>query len=236
MTKLHINEAGVHKINYFYTSDICPNAEKGAADGVNILLIDVKQKDEGKVKGGPCLAKCGKSHNLSEQLYHPERYKRKFCTFYPNNIQNCEYGDYCSFAHNEYDIAVDLLHNYEYDEDFYMFFYKTIWCPFNLNQHDKSLCVYSHNWQDYRRKPQEFLYDAQSCTNWNSNEFILEYEDGCKDGMACGYSHGWKESEYHPLNYKNRPCANIKNCNRGRDCPYYHGQKDKRFANNFIYN
>jgi len=34
-----------------------------------------------------------------------------------------------------------------------MFYYKTEFCPFNLTEHDKSKCVYAHNLQDYRRKP-----------------------------------------------------------------------------------
>lgn len=87
-----------------------------------------------------------RSHNRVEQLYRPDKYKTKFCSYYPNNIEKCEYGAYCSFAHSESDIVIDLIHNYEYDLEFYLFHYKTVWCPFNLAKHEKSLCVYAHNW------------------------------------------------------------------------------------------
>ena len=32
-------------------------------------------------------------------------------------------------------------------------------CPYNFTEHDKSYCVYAHNWQDYRRKPHIYNYD-----------------------------------------------------------------------------
>lgn len=62
-------------------------------------------------------------------------------------------GDFCSFAHHEFDIKAELIHNLEFDQDFYLFYYKTIWCPFNYINHDRAICVYAHNWQDFRRKP-----------------------------------------------------------------------------------
>ena len=101
---------------------------------------------------------CQKSHNRVEQLYRADKYKTKFCSFYPNYLEKCEYGIFCSFAHNENDILVELIHNLVYDDDFFMFKYKTVWCPFNLTQHDKSLCVYAHNWQYYRRSPHIYHY------------------------------------------------------------------------------
>lgn len=52
-----------------------------------------------------------------------------------------------------------MIHNYAEDDDFYMFYYKTEFCPFNLTEHDKSKCVYAHNWQDYRRKPDLYPYE-----------------------------------------------------------------------------
>ena len=85
-------------------------------------------------------------------------FKTKFCSHYPNSIDKCEYGIYCSFAHSESDIMIELIHNYEFDSDFYMFHYKTVFCPFNLTAHDKSICVYAHNWQDFRRKPNLYNY------------------------------------------------------------------------------
>ncbi len=92
---------------------------------------------------------CMKSHNHVEQLYRPEKYKTKFCSFYPDELEKCEYGVYCSIAHSEEDVAIDLIHTFEKDEDyedFFMFYFKTVWCPYNIKKHDKAKCVYAHNW------------------------------------------------------------------------------------------
>jgi len=202
---------------FFYSADLCEFAEKDSLICPN---------------GDNCL----KAHNRVEQLYRPEKYKSKFCTFYPHNLEKCEYGTFCSFAHSENDIVIELIHNYEYDEDFYMFHFKTVWCPFNLTQHDKALCVYAHNWQDYRRKPNLHHYDPNPCCNWKSTDFILNYEDGCPFKEKCNKCHGWKEHEYHPLNYKARPCPATKNCQKGRDCPYYHHSRERRIINPNVLN
>ena len=197
------------RLGYFYCAELCDFAEK---EGVTCPNGDM----------------CPKSHNRVEQLYRQEKYKTKFCTFYPGNLEKCDYGLFCSFAHHENDIIIELIHNYEYDDDFYMFHFKTVWCPFNLTQHDKALCVYAHNWQDYRRKPNIYSYDPAPCSNWKSTDFILNYEDGCPYKEKCPKCHGWKEHEYHPLNFKSKPCPAGKNCAKGRDCPHYHIARERR--------
>ena len=115
----------------------------------------------------------------------------------------------------------------ERDEDFYVFHFKTVWCPYNEDKHARDACVYAHNWQDFRRKPFFFSYTKEQCQNWESKNFIVAYSDGCKDEHRCRYSHGWKEQEYHPLNYKSKPCED-KKCNGNLECPYYHGNHDRR--------
>mmetsp|Transcript_20327 Transcript_20327/g.17596 ORF Transcript_20327/g.17596 Transcript_20327/m.17596 type:complete len:238 (+) Transcript_20327:74-787(+) len=97
----------------FYSAEMCEYAEKDPANCPH---------------GDECL----KSHNRVEQLYRTEKYKTKFCTCYPHHLDKCEYGHFCSFAHSENDILIELIHNYEFDDDFYSFHYKTVWCPFNL--------------------------------------------------------------------------------------------------------
>ena len=193
----------------FYTADICEYAER-----------------EETCPNGDL---CQKSHNRVEQLYRADKYKTKFCSFYPNYLEKCEYGVFCSFAHNENDILVELIHNLVYDDDFFMFKYKTVWCPFNLTQHDKSLCVYAHNWQDYRRSPHLFHYEPNPCPNWKSNDFVINYNEGCNNHFSCTKCHGWKEHEFHPLNYKIKLCPAGRNCTKGRDCSYYHNEVDRRF-------
>ncbi len=61
-------------------------------------------------------------------------------------MENCLYGNCCSFAHNEDEIQCELLHKLEKNNDFFMTKFKTIWCPFGNIKHNKSTCVYAHNW------------------------------------------------------------------------------------------
>ena len=75
------------------------------------------------------------SHNRVEDFYHPEKYKSKFCQSYPDKIYSCDYGDMCAFAHHENELSVDVLEKMEKDSDFYMFHFKTVWCPFSDKEH-----------------------------------------------------------------------------------------------------
>jgi hypothetical protein len=120
---------------------------------------------------------CSKSHNRVEQFYHPEKFKSKFCS-HINNLNNCPYGNFCSFAHSESDIKIELIHKYEQNEDFFIFYFKSVWCPFN-HAHDKSSCVYAHNWQDYRRSPAHYQYSDNVCSVWDNKKTILNYHEGC---------------------------------------------------------
>jgi hypothetical protein len=165
-----------------------------------------------------------------EQLYHPEKYKKKMCHEYPDHLEECEYGSFCSFAHSEAELAIELIHEYEKDQKFYMYSFKTQSCPFN-HEHNKSICAYAHNWQDYRRKidmsyPQ---YSPKMCPNWDTIKFINKYSEGCPRGFNCPYSHGWKEHLFHPYSYKTTSCQDIGVCHQGSDCPYYHGEFDHRY-------
>ena len=108
---------------------------------------------------------CGKSHSMVEKLYHPDKYKTKYCNFYPKSLQNCIYGSYCCFAHSDQELKVEILHYLELYEDFYLYYFKTGWCPFNI-EHNKAICIYAHNWQDFRRKPHLFNYTNEPCPNW----------------------------------------------------------------------
>jgi len=82
---------------------------------------------------------CQKAHNRVEEFYHPDKYKAKFCASYisalEGKIVECEYGDFCSFAHSESEISVELIDQFTKDSDFYMFHFKTVWCPYNETNH-----------------------------------------------------------------------------------------------------
>lgn len=50
------------------------------------------------------------------------------------------------------------------DEDsFYMFRFKTAYCPKKNQKHDQLQCVYAHKLQDYRRPPDQFTYEPDDC-------------------------------------------------------------------------
>ena len=165
-----------------------------------------------------------------EEFYHPEKYKVKFCSTYPDRTETCEYGEMCSFAHSEAELTVDLLHLVEErDHDFYMFHFKTVWCPFSDMNHARDVCVYAHNWQDYRRKPHLYDYEREHCPSWIMKTFVQNYAlDGCKNEYRCRCAHGWKEAEYHPLNYKIHVCRSSEASCQKPHCPYYHSEQDRR--------
>ena len=174
---------------------------------------------------------CPNIHSRAEQLYTPEKYKTKFCAFYPNKVASCDFGTCCSFAHSEKELRIPLIHYYQKDFDFYMFHYKTVLCPYNLSEHDKTTCMYAHNWQDYRRKPNFLNYEARLCPDWKTSEFLKNYEDGgCPLNEKCLKCHGWKELEYHPEKYKMKSCT-LKKCLSGKICPYYHTADERRMTN-----
>jgi len=169
---------------------------------------------------------CRYAHNKLEQLYHPERYKRKFCLHHPHNIHKCDYGGHCSFAHNESEIKIELLHNFKQDEFFYLNKYKTVFCPY-IYEHDRNQCVYAHNPQDLRRDPNQHKYNAIQCPYWSQGQIFSYDEGGCPNQTDCQNCHGWKELEYHPLYYKTKPCNSGRKCTK-KDCPFYHTNSEKR--------
>ena len=169
---------------------------------------------------------CGFCHNKVEQLYHPERYKKKFCLCCPHTVHKCEYGNYCSFAHSEDEIKIELLHNLKEDEDFYLYKYKTVFCPY-IYDHGRIQCVYAHNPQDFRRDPKIYNYNANQCKFWSQKQIFSYEEGGCSKQMNCENCHGWKELEYHTSFYKTKPCNNGSKCTK-KYCPFYHSNAEKR--------
>lgn len=81
-------------------------------------------------------------------------YKKKFCKFYPDKLDKCEYSCFCPCAHSEEDLMLELLTNFERDEDFFLFLYKTSCCPYMfLAAHEPNKgCPYAHCLIEWRRK------------------------------------------------------------------------------------
>jgi hypothetical protein len=46
---------------------------------------------------------------------------------------------------------------------FYMFKYKSSWCPNKKDSHDSKSCIYAHHTRDFRRPPDIFKYLAEDC-------------------------------------------------------------------------
>ena len=52
---------------------------------------------------------------------------------------------------------------------FYMYKYKSCWCPSRKDSHDSKSCIYAHNMRDFRRPPEIFNYSAEECESISNN-------------------------------------------------------------------
>ncbi|KAL4502338.1 hypothetical protein ABPG72_011925 [Tetrahymena utriculariae] len=183
---------------------------------------ECKKKDKCSLKDN-----CPQVHNKVEQLYHPLRYKAKFCESFKEHNQRCDYGNFCSFAHHENEIVIPMICKLPKDAIFYMYFYKTVWCP-NTQKHERAYCPYMHNVQDFRRDPKQFQIEPKQCDQWKKSN-IQKYSEGeCPLQLKCKNCHGWKEYDYHPKFYKTKPC-DTPNC-QNLECVHYHSEQDRRIV------
>ncbi|CAD8185561.1 unnamed protein product [Paramecium pentaurelia] len=171
---------------------------------------------------------CSKAHNQYELLYQEDNYRKLFCP----QPEKCCFGMYCPYAHFEKDIKCELIHLYQHDQDYFMFHYKTIACPYTLFNHNlviynliRSTCDYYHNENDKRRKVQDVNYQPQQCPNWIQNK-------SCSN--ECSFCHSIFELYFHPYMYKTFEC-NQQNCIRDK-CPGYHDEKEFRQLNSLVRN
>ena len=63
--------------------------------------------------------------------------------------------------------AVATQESAKYDDRFYMYRYKTAYCPNIAVKHDWTLCIYAHRFTDYRRRPDQFQYYPEECRQLN---------------------------------------------------------------------
>jgi hypothetical protein len=111
-------------------------------------------------------------------------------------------------------------------ERFYLYRYKTAYCPRQSVKHDMSNCLYAHWVYDYRRAPDLHNYVPEICP-------LVSPDRGgvCKDGDKCAYSHSPLEKLYHPFRYKVFPCENTRKgivCTRREFCAFYHSESERR--------
>ena len=167
---------------------------------------------------------CSYAHNFIEQIYHPDNYKKKYCKEFIEK-GNCKFGIYCALAHGDMELKIKPLHLMRIDKDFLLFHFKSEYCPFSKIEHDRFKCVYAHNWQDYKR-PFMMNLKAIPCKNWNKEKEIINYEEGCHEGINCEYCHGWKECEYHYFNFKKFDCKKGALCERKEVCSFKHNESE----------
>jgi hypothetical protein len=167
---------------------------------------------------------CPFSHNFVEQIYHADSYKKRYCKDFIEKGR-CKYDAYCAMAHSDMELKITPLHLLPVDKNFLLFRFKSEFCPFSKISHDRFKCVYAHNWQDYKR-PYSSSIQPSLCKNWDKNKEILEYEQGCERAFHCNFSHGWKEVEYHYLNFKRQPCKMGSECDRREICSFLHGNEE----------
>ncbi|CAK8992036.1 unnamed protein product [Durusdinium trenchii] len=162
------------------------------------------------------------------------RRKVRFCASFPN-VSQCRRGASCEFAHSREEAQTELLSEAqeqqapeELTEDFFMYQYKTLWCPIGV-QHDWQNCVYAHNYQDARRKL-SIGYGPQPCPHWAKKDPSLDYEQRCPQGLRCPYAHGAKEQLYHPRYFRTVVCRDLRSkaCPRDRLCAFFHRRAERR--------
>lgn len=162
--------------------------------------------------------RCVFSHNVIEQKYHPENYKKNYCREWVEK-GGCKFGEVCAMAHSDLELKTKPLHLMKIDIDFLLFRFKSEFCPFGKISHDRFSCVYAHNWQDFKRPYHD--YSFEQCPHWDPERSIVRYEEMCPLGFNCGYSHGWKEHEYHPQFFKTTSCQ-AAYCPRPQICSFVH--------------
>lgn len=181
-------------------------------------------------------SQCKYAHNYIEQIYHVDNYKRKYCKDFIESGR-CKYAEFCALAHSDYELKINPLHLLPISKDFLLFFFKTEFCPFSKINHDRFTCVYAHNWQDYKR-PFFNNLKPSPCKKWDKDKEILEYTEGCPLGFNCDHCHGWKECEYHIVNFKKFFCKKGSKCERKEVCSFKHDDKDvseEKIESNFFY-
>jgi hypothetical protein len=124
------------------------------------------------------------------------------------------------------DLALEICLNEMPKDQFYMYKYKTVYCPALNLKHDWNTCIYAHWVYDYRRPPDIYQYKPEICP------LVAEDRGGlCKDGETCKFAHSHLEKLFHPSRYKIFPCESLRKkiqCNRKEPCAFYHNNEERR--------
>jgi len=129
-------------------------------------------------------------------------------------------------------VSLEEYQEYLSQDNFYIYRYKTIYCPQKHLRHSWASCPYAHRNQDYRRAPDKYNYRPEDCQFMSK-----EGGEGCPHGLDCEYAHTTFERLYHPLKYKTHSCdqtnRNGTGCTRGDTCAFYHNTEERRYVNDY---
>ena len=108
---------------------------------------------------------------------------------------------------------------------FYMFKYKSCWCPNRNQSHDSKSCIYAHHMRDFRRPPEIFKYSTEDCETMKNDKGWEQ----CPRGLLCNKCHTTVERLYHPDKYKRIYCDQNR-CNKSEICAFFHKAQEKNEA------
>ena len=113
---------------------------------------------------------------------------------------------------------------------FYMFRYKSCWCPNKKDSHDSKSCIYAHHMRDFRRPPEIFKYIPEDCEYMSgANQASESGWEQCPQGLLCNKCHTTVERLYHPDKYKRIYCDRSR-CNQREICAFFHSQQERNHA------
>lgn len=112
---------------------------------------------------------------------------------------------------------------------FFMFKYKSCWCPNLDKSHDSKSCIYAHTMRDFRRPPQIFKYGTEDCEFMQNSKNNDSGWEQCSDGLLCDKCHTTVERLYHPDKYKRTFCDRYR-CNKSEICAFFHSQQERNHA------
>lgn len=120
----------------------------------------------------------------------------------------------CLMSFNPLLVNLDQEYNQFEPYTFYMFKYKSAWCPNKKDSHDSKSCIYAHHTRDFRRPPDIFKYLPEDCDTLVKGigyEILTELTylyrwDKCDKGLKCNKCHTTVERLYHPDKYKRIFC------------------------------
>lgn len=124
----------------------------------------------------------------------------------------------------------DYLYNMVRDADFYIFYFKTVSCPYNQIKHDKKQCPYAHNWQDFRRVPDIYNYAPEVCEHWKTDTLLMITVKAAQNKLTVINVTVGRNCIIIPWFSRWNLVLIMRNAPKELICPFYHNDLDKRYS------